>query len=76
MRETPVARTMLRWELRSSSSFSTCAYWAALLRVLGRFTRGGGREDGLMAAGSAQIFGLALTVAVFAEGRAATFAAT
>jgi len=45
------------------------------LRVLGRFARSGGRKDGLMAAGNTQLFRVALAMAVFAEGGAATFAA-
>jgi hypothetical protein len=35
MRETPVTRTMLRCELRSPNSWSTCAYWAALATAAG-----------------------------------------
>ncbi len=35
IRATPVARTMLRWELRSVSKASTCAYCAALATAAG-----------------------------------------
>lgn len=63
VRATPVARTMLRWELRSTSSLSTS------------FGYGRGHEPRPLVAGFALIAGMALTMPVAPNLVAATFGA-